>query len=76
MYRVASMQQRSAPSAAPAPAPTEVVRRPEPGIARGVWEAPAWSFWAIAAAAVVATAVYGAWRKGWLRRRRSAKALR
>ena len=33
---------------------TEVVTRPEPGIARGKWEAPAWIFVAVAVVAVLA----------------------
>ncbi len=35
-------------------AAAEAVERPDPGLARGRWEAPAWVFYAIAAAAVLA----------------------
>jgi hypothetical protein len=35
-------------AAPPSPQPP-----PETGLARGRWEAPAWAFWAVAAAAVV-----------------------
>jgi hypothetical protein len=31
----------------------ETVQRPDPGLARGLWEAPPWLFYAILAAAVV-----------------------
>jgi hypothetical protein len=33
--------------------PSETVQRPEPGLARGRWEAPAWVFYAVAVAAVL-----------------------
>jgi hypothetical protein len=49
--------------------PTEEVIRPEPGLARGVWEAPAWAFWVALAAALVAVGLWFAARKGLLRRR-------
>jgi hypothetical protein len=42
---------------APSP-PAETVVRPEPGLARGLWEAPAWLFFALALAAVVAAAAW------------------
>ena len=29
------------------------IQRPDPGLARGRWEAPAWAFWVVAVAAVV-----------------------
>jgi hypothetical protein len=35
-----------------------VVERPEPGIARGVWEAPSWAFLAAGALAVGVFAVF------------------
>ena len=33
--------------------PSETVERPEPGLARGRWEGPAWMFYAVAVAAVL-----------------------
>jgi hypothetical protein len=36
----------------PTEAPTETVERPDPGLARGLWEAPTWFFYAVVAAAV------------------------
>ena len=36
-----------------APATVEVVEHPDPGLARGRWEAPEWVFYAVAAAAVM-----------------------
>jgi hypothetical protein len=48
---------------------TELVTRPEPGIARGRWEAPAWVFVAVAGAALVGGLAWAmrAWL-GWRRR--------
>ncbi|MGO8999682.1 MAG: hypothetical protein ACLQVI_40675 [Polyangiaceae bacterium] len=47
-----------------------IVERPEPGtLARGVWEAPAWAFYASAAVVLLAAILYLAWRAGLLRRR-------
>jgi hypothetical protein len=37
---------------AAAPQATEEVRRPDPGLARGRWESPAWAFWVVLAFAV------------------------
>jgi hypothetical protein len=42
----------SADRRAPAGGGAEEVERPPPGIARGRWEAPAWVFWFVAAAAL------------------------
>lgn len=54
-------------SASPAaPTATEIVTRPDPGLARGTWEAPAWIFWVILAFVLLGSA---AWV---LRRRRVA----
>jgi hypothetical protein len=50
-----------------APAPGEVVERPEPGLARGRWEGPTWFFYAVAVAAIVAGV---AWVATALRARR------
>jgi hypothetical protein len=43
----------AAASALPGFAADDPVVRPEPGLARGHWEAPAWVFLAVAAAAVL-----------------------
>jgi hypothetical protein len=46
----------SLPSASPASPPSvasETVERPDPGLARGRWEAPAWSFTVVAIAALL-----------------------
>jgi hypothetical protein len=51
-----------------APSPTEIVKRPDPGIARGVWEAPEWAFFVVLAALILVAGVYGAVRAGWIRR--------
>jgi hypothetical protein len=47
--------------------PTETVTRPDPGLARGKWEAPAWVFWTILAVATIAAALYVLRRMGILR---------
>ncbi len=47
---------------------TEVVRRPDPGLARGVWEAPPWAFWAALVLVVAAATLYALNRAGVLRR--------
>ena len=52
---------------APAPSATEVVTRPEPGLARGKWEAPAWVFWVMLAVVVLGAAAYVLRRLGILR---------
>jgi hypothetical protein len=54
------------------PAATEVVTRPEPGLARGAWEAPAWAFWVVLVLAVTTSALYLLKRLGLLRFRRKA----
>lgn len=36
-----------------APAASETIERPEPGLARGRWEASGWFFYAVAIAAIV-----------------------
>lgn len=53
----------------PAPASSESVLRPPPGLARGRWEAPAWAFWLVAAAALLGGL---AWIALALRARRNA----
>jgi hypothetical protein len=47
----------------------ESVTRPEPGLARGRWEAPAWAFYVVIGAVVVGGALYFLWRGGVFRRR-------
>jgi hypothetical protein len=50
--------------------PTEIIERPAPGtLARGVWEAPPWVFYASAGVVLLAALLYGARRAGFLRRR-------
>jgi hypothetical protein len=48
--------------------PREIVLRPD-GMRRGVWEAPSWFFPVFAGVLVLAAALYGARRMGWLRRK-------
>jgi hypothetical protein len=55
-----------------APTSTETVHRPDPGIARGKWEAPWWSFWVMLGAVVLFAAIYVLVRSGVLRRPRRA----
>ncbi len=55
-------------SASAAPAPSEIVERPEPGLARGRWEAPGWAFALVAALTVIGGLV---WLAITLRARRS-----
>jgi hypothetical protein len=57
----------------PVPSATEIVERPDPGIARGKWEAPPWLFWVVAAAVVLAAAAYGVVRLALARARRGAR---
>jgi hypothetical protein len=47
--------------------PTETVTRPDPGLARGKWEAPAWAFWVALAVVLVGTTLYVLRRAGILR---------
>lgn len=61
-------------ASAPAPWPTETVTRPDPGLARGVWEAPPWALWAGLGVVLVAAALYVARRAGLLRFGRGAAA--
>jgi hypothetical protein len=43
---------------APPPAPSEIVERPDPGLARGRWEAPRWAFALVAALTVLGGLVW------------------
>ena len=61
------------PPAAPHSGASETVTRPDPGLARGRWEAPAWAFWAALAVVVVGTALYVLGRMGMLRRRKPGR---
>ena len=56
----------SASAPAPAPTATEVVTRPDPGLARGAWEAPVWVFWVFLAIVVLGAAAYVLRRAGIL----------
>lgn len=47
--------------------PTETVTRPDPGLARGKWEAPAWAFWLALALVAVGSTAYLLRRLGMLR---------
>ncbi len=53
--------------------PTETVTRPDPGLARGKWEAPAWAFWLALALIVAFTTVYVLRRMGKLSLRPKAE---
>ncbi|HSO39553.1 MAG TPA: hypothetical protein VLT33_43805 [Labilithrix sp.] len=56
---------------APAPVATETVTRPDPGLARGKWEAPPWAFWVALAVIAAVTALYVVGRMGLLKRRKA-----
>lgn len=62
--------------ARPAPAGTEIVTRPEPGLARGRWEAPAWAFWAILALVLLSASAYVLRRFGMLKLQKGSNAGR
>ncbi len=51
----------------PAPSATETVTRPDPGLARGAWEAPSWAFWVALAVVLVGAGVYLLRRMGLLK---------
>ncbi|WP_394820576.1 hypothetical protein [Pendulispora albinea] len=52
-------------------APVETVRRPEPGLARGVWEAPPMFFYVGGGIVVAVSVLYALWRRGIVRFRRT-----
>jgi hypothetical protein len=56
---------------AAAPTATELVTRPEPGLARGKWEAPAWLFWVMLFVVIVGPLVYVLRRAGMLNLKRT-----
>jgi hypothetical protein len=60
----------------PSPSPSEVVTRPDPGLARGLWEAPASGLYLALAAVLLAAAVYLAVRLGLRRRMRRAPLVK
>lgn len=60
----------AATPASAAPLAMETVTRPEPGLARGRWEAPAWAFWVALALVLLGAAGYLLHRLGYLGRRR------
>lgn len=53
--------------------PAETVTRPDPGLARGTWEAPAWALWLMLAVVLIGATLYLLRRVGVLRRPASAK---
>jgi hypothetical protein len=59
--------------AGPAASAASVALRPEPGLARGVWEAPPWAFVTALAGAVIAALVCAAWTARGLRNRKAAR---
>jgi hypothetical protein len=69
------MQARPSSSAPPpAPTATETVERPEPGLARGKWEAPPWVFWAMLGVILVGSLAYVLRRMGFLSRAKRAES--
>ncbi len=72
---VALSQAQQAPSASGSvsaePRVAETVRRPDPGLARGVWEAPPSFFYILGGIVVAVAVVYALWRKGIVRFRRA-----
>ena len=55
----------------PPPAPSELVERPPPGLARGVWEAPPAFFYLAGAGACLAAVAYVLARRGFFARVRA-----
>jgi hypothetical protein len=56
-----------------APPSTEVIHRPAPGVARGLWEAPPYAFYVALAAVIFFAVPYAAYRLGLLKRRAPAR---
>jgi hypothetical protein len=50
------------------------VTRPDPGLARGKWEAPAWVFWAMLGVVLVGSLAYLLRRMGFLSRTKKAES--
>lgn len=57
----------AAPSAPERAGSSDVVVRPEPGLRRGVWEAPPWAFWAALAVGLAVSTAYLLHRLGIVR---------
>ena len=53
------------------PPPSEIVTRPDPGLARGVWETSPWALYVAAFAVVAFAALYLAVRLRLIRRHRT-----
>lgn len=66
------MSRSAQPTPSAAPTATETVTRPDPGLARGKWEAPAWAFWVALAVVVIGVGLYVARRMGLLRLKKKA----
>lgn len=47
--------------------------RPDPGLARGRWEAAPWMFYVVIGVVVASSGLYWAWRAGLLRRKKVAE---
>lgn len=56
----------SSSTPSPSTAATEIVHRPDPGLARGRWEAPLWSFWVALGVVALLAVVYVLVRRGVL----------
>jgi hypothetical protein len=67
MRQPSPSQAHAPPSAPAAPTATELVTRPDPGLARGAWEAPVWVFWVALALVLISAAAYALRRFGILR---------
>lgn len=63
------------PASTPAPTATETVQRPDPGLARGRWEAPAWVFWGALGVIVLGAAAYLVYRMGYVARKKTGGSL-
>ena len=63
------------PSAAPlaSQGATETVTRPDPGLARGKWEAPVWAFWLVLVVVVAGATLYLLRRLGVVKLGQGAK---
>lgn len=64
----------AAPSTDATATATEKVSRPDQGLARGVWEAPAWAFWVVLGVVVVGATLYLFRRLGVLELKKKKKS--